>query len=129
MGIKDRVIIVNRYIANEDVETYFKAADLVVLPYVSGTGSGIAQLALGFEKAIVATDAGCLPEVVQDGKTGYVVKRMDSDEIADAVIKFFKNTKPEEFLKSIKKNSQRFSWDNITLEIEKLLDIKNRNET
>jgi len=111
-------------IANEEVEVYFKAADLVVLPYVSGTGSGIAQLALGFEKAIIATDAGCLPEVVQDGKTGCVVKRMDSDDIADAVIRFIKNPRSEEFQKNIKKNSPKFSWDNAIVEIEKLLNLQ-----
>ena len=73
------------------MEQYFAAADLVVLPYISATQSGIAQIAYGFEKPVIVTDVGGLPDVVEDGKTGYVVESQNEAAIADAVMKFYEN--------------------------------------
>ena len=124
LKIKDKIVVIDKYVPNEEMELYFKACDLVVLPYISGTGSAIAQLAMGFAKPLVVTNAGCLPEIINDGKTGYVVESMNPDAIADAVIKYFKGSKQKEFSENIKKESYRFSWDNIVSEIEKLLNYK-----
>ncbi|MFQ9703504.1 MAG: glycosyltransferase [Enterocloster clostridioformis] len=48
-----------------EVEPYFSACDLVILPYESATQSGIVQIAFGFEKPVVVTNVGGLPDVVR----------------------------------------------------------------
>lgn len=48
LGIEDKIIIVVEYVPNEEVGFYFSAADLVVQPYVSATGSGIIQMLMLF---------------------------------------------------------------------------------
>ena len=120
LGIENKIIIIDEYIPNEEVGFYFSASDLVVQPYVSATGSGIIQIAFGFNKPVVATRVGCLPEVVKDGETGYLVSPKSSTEIARAIIKFFQKKQAEEFIENIKKNNYRFSWDRIVDVIEKL---------
>ncbi len=123
MGIGNRVKIIDRYVSNEDVGLYFCAADLVVQPYVSGTGSAVVQLAFGFHKPVVATMVGSLPEIVEDGKTGFLVPPGDSTAISDAVIRFFKEGCAEDFKENILREQYRFSWDHLVDEIEKMAGV------
>ena len=118
LKLADNVMIFNKYIPNEEVGIYFSAADVVVLPYISGTGSGIVQIAFGFDKPVIATSVGCLPEVVDDGKTGYLVEPMDSKAIADAVASFYKEGREAAFVNNITKEKEKFSWDRMVETIE-----------
>lgn len=121
LGISASVRIVDEYIPNEDVGRYFNAADLVVQPYVSATGSGVVQVAFGFHKPVVATDVGSLPEMVEHGKTGFVVPPRDPAAIASAVIRFFKQNKAKTFCENIKIRQYRFSWDCLVDGIEAII--------
>lgn len=47
------------------------------------------QIALEFEKLVVVTNVGGVPDVVTDGKTGYVVEKKNSKTLADAIKKYF----------------------------------------
>jgi glycosyltransferase involved in cell wall biosynthesis len=53
--IQDWITIHNRYIPNEEVPTFFSAADFFVAPYNEGTQSGAVKIALGFGLPIVAS--------------------------------------------------------------------------
>ena len=108
--IEDAVEVVEGYIPDKEVEKYFAACDLVVLPYESATQSGIVQIAYGFRKPVLVTNVGGLPDVVTDGKTGYV----------DAVIRYFKEEKEEEFAQNVKAEEYKYSWDRMTEVVEEL---------
>jgi len=110
LDIGDRVRIVDEYVPNDEVEMYFKAADLVVLPYVSATQSGIVQTAFSFEKPVVVTSVGGLPDVVIDGNTGYVVPKNDPHAVADAIVRFFKEGDATRMAENIGADRDRFSW-------------------
>jgi glycosyltransferase involved in cell wall biosynthesis len=120
LNIEDAVRVVDRYVPNEQVGIYFSAADLVVLPYRSGTGSGIVQIAYGLEKPVLATRVGSLPEVVEDGITGYIVNPGDPQALADAVIRFFAEEQEATFVENIRRKRERFSWENLVALIELL---------
>ena len=111
------------YCPDAEVEKYFSSSDLVVLPYEEATQSGIAQIAFGFGRPVVATRVGGLPEVVTDGKTGYVVPPMDPVALSDAVIRFFEENRAGEFARNIKKEADRFSWKKMVEEIEELTGL------
>ena len=126
LGLENNIVIIDQYVPNEEVQDYFSAADLVVQPYVSATGSGIVQTALAFNKPVVATEVGSLPEIIEDGKTGYLVPPEETKELARAIVTFFVERKSEEFSKNIQKAKYRFSWDRMVDCIEKLsLDLRN----
>lgn len=93
----------------------------MVLPYVDATQSGIVQIAYGFEKPVVVTNVGGLPDVVEDGKTGYVVEARRAKELAEAVICFFEGKKEAEFTDNVRKEAYRFSWERIVEVIEDFL--------
>ncbi len=97
LELTDKVRVQGSYTPDREVEKYFAACDVVVLPYESATQSGIAQIAFGFEQPVIATNVGGLPEVVTDGKTGYIVQAQNPNALAEAVAKFYLDEKRVEF--------------------------------
>ena len=121
-GVSDAVMVKDSYTPDNEVEKYFAACDLVVCPYVSATQSGIVQIAYGFEKPVIATNVGGLPDVVTDERTGFIVKSEAPDEIAGAIIRYYEENRETEFLKNIKEESYKFSWEHMVECIETLMD-------
>lgn len=109
LGLEQRVVLHNRFISNEEVKYYFGASDLVVQPYRSATQSGISQLAYHFEKPMVVTNVGGLPEIVEHGKAGYVVE-VNSKAVAEAMSDFFNNNRLEAMTKGVQEQKGLFSW-------------------
>lgn len=75
-----------------EVERFLGAADVVVQPSICEEGLGrVAIEAMAMGKPVVATHAGGLPEVVQDGITGYIVPKNDHEALAGRIIAFLEN--------------------------------------
>lgn len=108
------------YVANEEVAQYFCAADVVVLPYLAATQSGIAQIAYNFDKPLIATDVGGLAEVVIHEKTGFIIPPDDPQALAEAIIKFYLENREEEFSVNVKIEKRAYSWENLVRSIEML---------
>jgi glycosyltransferase involved in cell wall biosynthesis len=121
MNLESRIRFVSDYVSNDQVATYFSAADLVVLPYLSATQSGIAQIAYNFDKPVIATNVGGLSEVVYDGKTGFIVPPNDADALVHAITRFYKEKKEKEFVENIMKEKVKYSWQNMVDAIEELM--------
>jgi glycosyltransferase involved in cell wall biosynthesis len=120
LGLKDRVSIVDRYIPGEEVGAYFAAADLVTLPYVDATQSGVIQIAFGFGVPVVTTTVGGLAEAVEDGVTGFLVPPRDSQALATAILRFFQEDRATSFRANIQAQQDRFSWERLVALIEEL---------
>lgn len=84
---KDRVVLLDRYVSDDEVATYFSAADLVVLPYLRASQSGVAHIAMAFGKPIIVSKVGGLQESMADYSGTYFVQPGDSTAIKDAVVK------------------------------------------
>ena len=65
--------IINTYISDEEVTELFTISDVIVLPYISATQSGIIPIAYAFKKPVIASNVGAISEVVDDGITGILV--------------------------------------------------------
>ena len=117
-GISDIVRIEDGYVPDTEVEKYFAAADLCVCPYRSATQSGIVQIAYGFGLPVIVTAVGGLPEVVDDGRTGYVVAPEDPEALKAAIDRYFTEGRQQEFTENVKAESRRFSWDRMVETIE-----------
>jgi glycosyltransferase involved in cell wall biosynthesis len=110
LGIGGRVHVVDRYVPNEEVGAYFRAADVVVLPYVTATQSAIVQTAYSLGTPVIVTAVGGLPDVVADGETGYVVPPQDADALARAVLRFFHDDDGPRMRAAIAARASEFSW-------------------
>ncbi|MCI0451643.1 MAG: glycosyltransferase [Candidatus Latescibacteria bacterium] len=111
LGIGARVRVVDRYVPDDEVGVYFSAADLVVLPYKSATQSGIVQTAFAFERPVVVTAVGGLPDVVRDGVTGFVVPPGNPAALAEAMERFFAGDHAARMAEAIRADAARFSWN------------------
>jgi len=110
LDIGENLVLVDRYVSDEEVGLFFSAADVVVLPYTSATQSGVVQIAFAFEKPVISTRVGGIPEVIQDGVNGILVPPCDSEAMARAIEKFFGEDLSGAFVKNIRESSFVFSW-------------------
>lgn len=117
--IGDRVVLHTEFIPDHEVNRYFCAADLVVQPYKNATQSGVSQIAYHFEKPMVVTNVGGLPEIVPDGKAGFVVKP-DSQEIADAIVRYFEEDWQQRLTEGVREEKKKYAWDKMTAAIDSL---------
>ena len=85
LGLSHRVFWLDRYIPENEVPDIFALADVIALPYRSGTQSGVASLALAFNVPVVATDVGGLSESIDSESIGYVVPPGDARAFAEAL--------------------------------------------
>lgn len=118
-GIKENILFTSGFVPEKEVGYYFAAADLVVLPYLSATQSGVTQIAFHYDKPVVVTDVGGLREVVTHNVTGYLCER-DPEDIAAAIADFFDRRRSAEFSENIRSDKKRFSWEAMAKGIEEL---------
>jgi glycosyltransferase involved in cell wall biosynthesis len=120
LGLEHAVTLHAEYVPNERVGEFFSAADVVVLPYVSATQSGIAQIAYNFDRPVIATNVGGLAEVVIDGRTGYVVPPGDPASLAAAIERFYTGQHEQEFANHVREEKRKYTWENLVAAIEQL---------
>ncbi len=83
--------VYNYRVPYEEGARLFQQASVVALPYLEASQSGVVPTAYGFKRPVVATDVGGLPEIVDDGTTGYIVPPRDPVALADAIISLLKD--------------------------------------
>jgi len=118
-SLKNSIVLHTHFIPAEQVKLYFSACDLVAQPYHSATQSGVTQIAYNFDKPMLVTNVGGLSEIVDHGKSGYVVEP-DPREIADALVDFYQSKREHEFAENVKQEKGRFSWSYFTKTVEDL---------
>jgi len=112
---REKYTILNKYIDNAETAELFQKTRVVVLPYIEASQSGIIALAYAFGKPVVATDVGSLAEVVDDGRTGFIVPPKDIERMSQAIITLLKDRvlwkKMTHFIAEKVRNE--LNWDNI----------------
>lgn len=114
-----RLIPLEYFIPDAEIPAIFCAADLVTQTYHTATQSGVTQIAYHYEKPMLVTKVGGLPEMVPDGKSGYVVETKPSD-IADKINHFFEEA--PDFQTGIATEKKKYSWDTFITELMKLYE-------
>lgn len=118
--LQDDVILRNHFIADEEVKYYLCAADTVVQPYRNATQSGVTPLAYHFEKPMVVTNVGGLPDLVPDHKVGLVCEP-NPTAIASAILEYYQLGE-DYFIPHLRIEKQKYAWANLTKAIYSLSD-------
>lgn len=119
---RDNFIVYNYRIPYKEGAELFQRCSVVVLPYIDASQSGVVLTAYGFKKPVVVTDVGSIPEIVDDGVTGFIVPPGDVNALAKAVVRLLKDGSLRKELgeNAYKKLKTDLSWDKIA---EKTIEV------
>jgi glycosyltransferase involved in cell wall biosynthesis len=106
----ERVHLFNNYISDDEVGTYFSAADVCMLPYKGATQSGITAISHHFDLPIIATDVGGLKEKIRHNETGLIVDKPKGSLISNEISRYFLNDLKALFSENIRAEKQDGSW-------------------
>lgn len=122
LNIKDKLILKTDFIPDSEVRYYFSAADMVVQPYKHATQSGVTQICYHFNRPMLVTNVGGLPEIVPHQKVGYVVEPNET-AIADAIVDFYEKHLEFVMRDQIKLEKHKYTWTALTEKIFKLYEM------
>ena len=98
---------------------YLSAADFVIQPYRNATQSGVTPLAYHFEKPMLVTNVGGLPDLVPHGKSGLVAEPNPAS-IAQGIMELYQLGE-EHFLPHLRTEKVKYSWSNLVSAIASLV--------
>lgn len=119
LKIRNDLELHTQFIPDDEVYKYFCAADVVVQPYKTATQSGVTQICYHFNKPMIVTNVGGLPEIVPNGKVGLVVEPNKS-AVANAILLFYRENKEQEFAQNILLEKEKYSWNRLCSNIKQL---------
>ena len=118
LGISSQLILRTDFIADSEVRYYLSAADFVIQPYRNATQSGVTPLAYHFEKPMLVTNVGGLPDLVPHGKVG-VVTEPDPTSIATGILTLYELGE-NYFLPHLREEKKKYSWHKLATAILEL---------
>jgi glycosyltransferase involved in cell wall biosynthesis len=118
LKLEESVLLHTSFIADSQVRYYLCAADVVIQPYRNATQSGVTPLAYHFEKPMVVTNSGALPDMVPHEKVGLVAEP-DPNSIADAILRFYELGE-DYFLPHLREEKKKYAWSRMVKAIEDL---------
>ena len=124
LGIESHVRIVNRYVPNEEVPEFFEQADVLVLPYVSASQSGVARIAYSNALPVIVSDAGGLSDAVIENVNGLVFPAGDSNALAERIVNYFTNNLGPVFAQNLRARSRTDSGCAIVEAIEEAMQAR-----
>ncbi len=110
-NLGNNILLHSRYIPTEEVKYYFKASNAIVLPYTTTTNSAVLKMAFGYNLPIITTNIKGNTDIIEDGKTGILIKPKSAKEIAKSIIRFFKQGKERGIKRNMKKAKGIFKWN------------------
>ena len=108
-GIQEHVLVINRFIPNEEVPLYFQLSDCILTFYETATPSGVESLSYNFHLPVLATRVGHFPETIIEGFNGYLAEPGNIHDMARIMNHFIENPIDRH---NIQKMAQKLSWDN-----------------
>lgn len=120
----NKLKIIDKYLTNQELAELIQKSTMIVCPYLDATQSGVVLTAYAFDKPVIATKVGGLPEYVWDYQTGLIVPPRDANALAEAIVKLKENPKLIESFKLniTEKKSSVLNWNmiaNNTIELYK----------
>ena len=120
LDLQNKLVLHTHFIPDDEVYKYFCAADMVVQPYKHATQSGVTQICYHFNKPMIVTNVGGLPEIVPNNKVGFVVEP-DEHAVAHAIITFYSENKEQDFIQHIVEEKKKYSWQAMVEKVKSFL--------
>jgi glycosyltransferase involved in cell wall biosynthesis len=121
LNLEQRVRLDLEWVPEGRVPTLLAAADLLVLPYLRGSQSAVAPMALARGIPVLSTAVGGVPEIVRDGINGVIIPPGDPVAITDA-LQALSVEKLKELAAGAGKLAEDLTWSGYADMLEELLE-------
>jgi glycosyltransferase involved in cell wall biosynthesis len=118
LKIKDQLILRTDFIADSEVKYYLSAADFVIQPYRAATQSGVTPLAYHFEKPMLVTNVGGLPDMVPNNVAG-IVTEPNAVAVAQGILDLYAKGE-QHFISGLRQEKKKYCWH---LLVDKILRL------
>jgi glycosyltransferase involved in cell wall biosynthesis len=122
LGLNDKIKIVERFVANEEVGNYYAVSNLVVLPYLSATQSGVLNISYGFQKPVVVTGVGGLAQDVIEDSTGFICEPDNPVSLKEKIIRYLDLKDKVNFAENIKIYLQNNEFRKLPEKIKQIIE-------
>ena len=114
-NLSDYCLLHTKFIPHADVEHYYCAADLVVLPYKKIYQSGVLMMALSYGKPVLVSDLPPLKEVVADMQTAFLFESENSISLTKELNLILLNPEKLEQVRLNRKSliNTKYDWNEI----------------
>jgi D-inositol-3-phosphate glycosyltransferase len=114
-NLSEYILLHAKFIPQEDVEHYYCASDLVVLPYKKIYQSGVLMMALSYERPVLVSDLPPLKEIISDNENGFLFK---TENVSDLSAKLNSILGNEELMEQVKTKgteliNTKYDWGEI----------------
>ncbi len=114
-GKQANIILHAHRIEFDAVERYFAAADIVAMPYLEGTTSGVLKLAIAFNKPVIATTVGDFPEQITPETGILIAPDPKQKQLISALLSMRRNK--VDFASRLHHHNQHAQWPNIAQQV------------
>ncbi|RTL53182.1 MAG: glycosyltransferase [Sphingobacteriales bacterium] len=108
LALQPQLYLRTAFIPDSEVKYYLSAADFVIQPYKNATQSGVTPLAYHFEKPMLVTNVGGLPDLVPHLKAG-IITEPNPEAIAAGIIQLY-TLGESYFLPQLREEKKKYSW-------------------
>jgi glycosyltransferase involved in cell wall biosynthesis len=119
------IYFVDQFIPSEEVNLYFSAADLCVLPYKTATQSGIKAMCDAFHLPVLVSRVGGLHGDILEGENGFVIRDSSAFPLSEQIEEVFSDSRIEKVSKNIQNHleNKQNEWDEFADSVLKFADM------
>lgn len=119
MDRNHRITTLEAFVSPSDASHLFRTAEVVALPYRDATQSGVLASAIGNNCVVIASETGGIPDIIQDGENGLLVRPGDPNHLAVALERVLSSEDLRKLLREGAKETARgpLNWDRIAMDV------------
>ncbi|RJQ31192.1 glycosyltransferase family 1 protein [Candidatus Parcubacteria bacterium] len=113
-------VVVTGWLDREWIKAAYHSSDVVVVPSIYLDPFVLVNIeAMASKKPVVGTCFGGTPEIIEDGKTGYIVNPLNTEDMAEKIIRLLEDEKKSEQLgfEGYKRVKEYFSHDKKVMQL------------
>lgn len=121
-GLLENIKTHFRYIRNEEVPSFFKNADLIVLPYKRIYQSGVLLMTMSYGRPVLVSDLAPMLEIIKNKENGFTFKTGIADNLAEKILDLYAHRKQldEAAQQALVDISEKYDWGQVA---KKTIDV------
>jgi glycosyltransferase involved in cell wall biosynthesis len=120
-NINKNITLINKFLTEEEIAEKLSWCDIIALPYIEATQSGVISLGIFAEKPMICTIVGGLSEQVSEQEAIFVEPN-NVKELTEAIRLLSTNTaKYDKICDNLKAKKESLKWEHISNEVLQFL--------